>query len=121
MKYSYEYLGEDFDNSKSLSTIQVNSLHNDINLKELIMFNDENKNKDELIKQDKTQEENKILSQVYSPDEIEEIKSIVRKYLNTSVRIDMNMSIEKFEKFVSDEDNEKLNSYLKECKSRQVS
>ena len=121
MKYRYEYLGEDFDNSKSLSTIQVNSLHNDINLKELIMFNDENKNKDELIKQDKTQEENKILSQVYSPDEIEEIKSIVRKYLNTSVRIDMNMSIEKFEKFVSDEDNEKLNSYLKECKSRQVS
>lgn len=121
MKYRYEYLGEDFDNSKSLSTIQVNSLHNEINLKDLIMFNDENNNEGEIIKQDKTQEESKTLSEVYSPDEVEEIKSIVRKYLNTSVRIDMNMSIEKFEKFVSDEDNEKLNSYLKECKSRQVS
>ncbi|MGN2371456.1 VirD4-like conjugal transfer protein, CD1115 family [Clostridium cagae] len=109
MKYRYEYLSDEIDNSKSFSTVKVKSLHESVDLKELLLFNNNNENESlENSNNDTDNNRNLIVSQVFDVDEISEIRNIIRKYLSTAFEIELDTPFDLFRKFCENENNEQL-------------
>lgn len=135
MKYRYEYLSDFFDNSKSLLDVNVNTLHEKVDLKQLLINfipkNDEDsedknieednsieckENKeDELILKD-TSNKNYVLSQIFTFDEIDEINQIKQMYLSgkSDLIIDLNTPYDIFKEFVSQKDDSRLLELLEQ-------
>ncbi len=85
LKYRYEYLQNDFDTSKSLDDLKFESLHKDIDLRKLVLFNDGNNESKEQRETQETQEtpnskkitvDNKEMPKQYKI----QIQGILRKY-----------------------------------------
>ncbi|MPU17537.1 TraM recognition domain-containing protein, partial [Acinetobacter baumannii] len=124
MKYRYEYLSEDFDNSKSLLSVNVDSIHKDVDLSELLFVNQEEmeeieedddmeKNiQDEKVEPKEIENINKdfLLSELFTIDEIFKIKDIIDKYFDK--KMDGETKWSAFREFAEEEDNKYLNEYL---------
>lgn len=114
MKYRYEYLSSSFDNSKSLATVKIDSLHKDVNLEELLLFRDSViKVKDiESCNQKVINNKPIVMSEVFEIDDIFEIADIIKKYLSTNFVVNVNTPFELFKKFCESEGNEKLINFV---------
>ncbi|MBS6502193.1 MAG: type IV secretory system conjugative DNA transfer family protein [Clostridium sp.] len=87
LKYRYEYLGQFFDNNKNLINEEIDTLHKDVVLQDLILFKDEkgfneNKSKEDRnvnidVKNEENEKDNEILISIYTDKEIEEINYIL--------------------------------------------
>ncbi|MBD8045858.1 VirD4-like conjugal transfer protein, CD1115 family [Clostridium faecium] len=117
MKYRYEYLAKDFDNQKSLLSVNVETLHKDIDLKELLLFGNEDEEIDfkEIEQEQKNEKDindDLILSEIFTIDEIFEIKDTIEKYFKNEVVIECNTKWSSFKEFVEEGDNKILRRYL---------
>nr|WP_244991628.1 type IV secretory system conjugative DNA transfer family protein [Clostridium senegalense] len=124
MKYRYEYLSDDFNNSKSLLSVNVDSIHKDVDLSELLFVNQEEmeeieedddmeKNiQDEKVEPKEIENINKdfLLSELFTIDEIFKIKDIIDKYFDK--KMDGETKWSAFREFAEEEDNKYLNEYL---------
>ncbi len=125
MKYRYEYLGEHFDTSKTLLNVKVETLHKDVNLEELLLFNnieakdiEENNNRYEVSNDEKeAKEESKrvkrevVLSEIFTMDEVFAIQELVEKYFK-GVKINLNTTWKEFKSFSENENNDELRLYV---------
>lgn len=108
LKYRYEYLSEDFDNSKSLATVQVKTLHESVNLEDLLLFNDNDETIEELEEKEIVDENNILISDIYNDEEISEINNILEKYCSYDIEIN---ELTKWEE-IKVLEHEKLNKFI---------
>lgn len=124
LKYRYEYLGSFFDNTKNLINKEIETLHKEINLEELILFKDNDTKEKEIngIVENKQMETNSVnksnddesniqLIEIFAPKEISEINYQL-EVLNRDTEILSSQSTWKeFCEVVEGTDNNILNKY----------
>lgn len=126
LKYRYEYLGAFFDNQKNLINEKVETLHNKINLEDLILFRSDDGNKSkvanetkELVKDQtkgKTQDKNNMdgsnvkLIELFSNKEIDDINYKI-EVLNKDIELNSQSTWKEFYEIVKVTDNEDLKKY----------
>ncbi|MEG2457976.1 MAG: type IV secretory system conjugative DNA transfer family protein, partial [Bacilli bacterium] len=122
LKYRYEYLGKFFDNTKNLLNVKIKTLHEDVELKELLLiFNNNKENDEDNSKESEKSEENEKINQlnnmeigkIFEIDEIYEINKVVDMYVNNPIKIDPSTKWIIFRNIAENNKNEELKLYLK--------
>lgn len=116
LKYRYEYLGKFFDNQKNLINEEIETLHKDVVLEDLILFKDNIKNENKLkpVKEEQIDKkrncklEKKLqetLLSIYNPKEIDELNDILE---GRNIRVEETTTWEEFESKISNIKNNRI-------------
>ncbi|WP_283700784.1 VirD4-like conjugal transfer protein, CD1115 family [Clostridium perfringens] len=118
MQYRYEYLSKWFDNNSSIADVEIPSLHKDVDLNDLILFEniepviiEEQSIKD--IKQEE-KERKLLLNEIFSPMEIKEIIELVEaRYKKGKTKINLDSTFDDLEKACKENnDNKEIKSFV---------
>lgn len=118
MQYRYEYLSEWFNNNSSIASVEIPSIHKDVDLNNLILFeNVEPIIIEEQIRGDIKQEEKErkvLLNEIFSPMEIKEIIEVVEaRYKKGKTKIDLDSTFDDLEKACKENnDNKEIKSFV---------
>lgn len=127
LKYRYEYLSAFFDNTKNLLNKKVSTLHEKVNLEDLLLCIDIKKPKIILEKdiiKDEVVDENKIykilINQVFSTEEYENIIKKSGMFVKTSDydKLDFGMKWLEFKSIIEEYDIEELKEIIKQGEQR---
>ena len=123
LKYRYEYLGRFFDNNKNLINEEIPTLHNNVNLEDLILFKDNQvgniiQNKPiieeiEEINEYITKEKDIELGRIYTPKDLDNINREIEMRKNGIENFNENSMWSNLYKVANEINNEKLNAYIK--------
>lgn len=123
LKYRYEYLGRFFDNNKNLINEEIPTLHNNVNLEDLILFKDNQvgniiQNKPiieeiEVINADKIKEKDIELGRIFTPKDLDNINREIEMRKNGIENFNENSMWSNLYKVANEINNEKLNAYIK--------
>lgn len=117
LKYRYEYLSDFFDNSKNLMNDKIDSLHRDIELKDLRLFDDYfKKNK----KTDKEESKEILISDIFSNEEIDNINRDIGVRVNKEIeeKFEYDKPWEDAKELLEDYNQEVFNNYIKLAEER---
>ncbi|MDM0612420.1 type IV secretory system conjugative DNA transfer family protein [Clostridium perfringens] len=118
MQYRYEYLSEWFNNNSSINCVEIQSIHKDVDLNDLILFEnvepiiiEEQSIKD--IKQEE-KERKLLLNEIFSPMEIKEIIELVEaRYKKGKTKINLDSTFDDLEKACKENnDNKEIKSFV---------
>lgn len=118
MQYRYEYLSKWFDNNSSIADVEIPSLHKDVDLNDLILFeNVEPMIVEEKIIEDIKKEEKErkvLLNEIFSPMEIKEIIELVEtRYKKGKTKIHLDSTFEDLEKACEENnDNKEIKAFV---------
>lgn len=117
LKYRYEYLGDFFNNKKNLIREKINTLHEDINLEELLLFgNDEKEIREKAIKEKEIEIQVDVrdtkLSYIYTNDEIEKINFYIEMFAGKDKRVGENTTWRNFINLSKEINRDELVGYL---------
>ena len=123
LKYRYEYLGRFFDNNKNLINEEIRTLHNNVNLEDLILFKDNQvgniiQNKPiieeiEVINADKIKEKDIELGRIFTPKDLDNINREIEMRKKGIENFNENSMWSNLYKVANEINNEKLNAYIK--------
>ncbi len=117
LKYRYEYLGDFFDNTKNLINKEIETLHKDVDLKELILFKD-NKEESNIPNKPITEEveitkKDIELRMIFSNKELDNINREIEMRKNGVEVLNEKSKWSDLYSIVAEINNEKLNSYIR--------
>lgn len=126
LKYRYEYLGRFFDNNKNLINEEIRTLHNNVNLEDLILFKNNQvgniiQNKPiieeieeiEVINADKIKEKDIELGRIFTPKDLDNINREIEMRKKGIENFNENSMWSNLYKVANEINNEKLNAYIK--------